>query len=88
MANCYSPVIHKCLYLVIMQTCEKCLEQIHPQALRCKWCNAKTPYNKSRWLKENRTYTPLTRYEKNALRLILVFFILLITTCSLALMGY
>ena len=27
-----------------MQTCEKCLEQIHPQALKCKWCRSKTPY--------------------------------------------
>ena len=73
-----------------MQTCEKCKEQIHPQALRCKWCNAKTPYNKSRWLKENRTYTPLTRYEKNALRLFLVFFYLGVqnTLCLLPNLNY
>ena len=39
-----------------MQTCKKCLEQIHPQALRCKWCGADTPYYYSEKLKLRKAY--------------------------------
>jgi len=72
-----------------MQTCEECLEQIHPQALRCKWCRAKTPYKK---IMDKQLYSkpspPPTRNEKIFRILVLVFIIICITTCSLALMGY
>ena len=72
-----------------MQTCEECLEQIHPQALRCKWCRAKTPYKK---IMDKQRYSkpspPLTRYEKNVRIFVLFVITIGITTCSLSLMGY
>ena len=36
-----------------MQTCEQCKEQIHPQALKCKWCDSKTPYYWSENIKDS-----------------------------------